>query len=115
MRLGNSVSGLLSIGLVLAVGLGCKSIMSKADTQPTSNASNSAVTSNTAAVNKASAVENTKNTEKTTADNAGLEKPDFTVTSEALDKEFTGPNASEANLKKYANKYIAVTGRVTML
>ena len=43
------------------------------------------------------------------------EKADFTVTSEQYDKEFTTKGAKEADLKKYANKNIAVSGRVSLL
>ena len=43
------------------------------------------------------------------------EKADFTVTSEQYDKEFTTKGAKEADLQKYANKNIAVTGRVSLL
>ena len=50
-----------------------------------------------------------------TGDNPKVEKADFTVTSEELDKEFTKKGAKEADLQKYASKNIAVTGRVTML
>ena len=37
------------------------------------------------------------------------------MTAEELDKEFTTKGAKEEDLKKYANKNIAVTGRVSLL
>lgn len=43
------------------------------------------------------------------------EKADFTVTSEQYDKEFTTKGAKKEDLEKYANKNIAVTGRVSLL
>lgn len=47
--------------------------------------------------------------------NPKIEKADFTVTSEELDKEFTKKGAKEDDLTKYASKNIAVSGRVSML
>lgn len=44
-----------------------------------------------------------------------VEKADFTVTSEEYDKLFTTKGAKESDLQKYANKNIAVTGRVSLL
>ncbi len=46
---------------------------------------------------------------------AKAEKADFTVTAEDLDKEFTRKGVESDDLKKYASKNIAVTGRVSML
>lgn len=50
-----------------------------------------------------------------TGDNAKAEKADFTTTAEQLDKEFTVKGAKAEDLKKYAGKNIAVSGRVSML
>lgn len=44
-----------------------------------------------------------------------IEKADFTVTSEELDKEFTRKGVKDQDLEKYANKNIAVTGRVSLI
>jgi hypothetical protein len=49
------------------------------------------------------------------ADSAKVEKADFTMTSEDLDKDFTKKGVTDKDLEKYSNKNIAVTGRVTML
>jgi hypothetical protein len=57
----------------------------------------------------------TNRSENSTAEKPKVEKADFTVTAEELDKEFTKKGAKEENLKKYASKNIAVTGRVSMI
>lgn len=49
------------------------------------------------------------------APNPKVEKADFTVTAEQLDKEYTTKGAKKEDLQKYANKNIAVTGRVSLL
>lgn len=54
-------------------------------------------------------------TAKTGGSNPKVETADFTVTAEAFDKEFTKKGAKEEDLKKYAGKIIAVSGRVSML
>jgi tRNA_anti-like len=46
---------------------------------------------------------------------AKTEKADFTTTAEELDKEFTKKGVKNKDLEKYANKNIAVTGRVSTL
>lgn len=43
------------------------------------------------------------------------EKADFTTTAEELDKEYTRKGVKDKDLEKYANKNIAVTGRVSTL
>jgi tRNA_anti-like len=43
------------------------------------------------------------------------EKSDFTVTAEELDKIFTKKGVKKDELVKYANKTIAVTGRVSLI
>lgn len=50
-----------------------------------------------------------------TGANPKVEKADFTVTAEELHQEFIKKGAKEEDLKKYASKYIAVSGRVSML
>ncbi len=46
---------------------------------------------------------------------AKTEKADFTTTAEQLDKEYTRKGVKDEDLEKYANKNIAVTGRVSTL
>lgn len=95
--------------IVLAIGLGCKSLGSSkvedASTTPTGDTKTTTV------------AEGNKSDSPTskTADQPKVEKADFTVTSEEFDKEFTKKGAKEADLQKYASKNIAVTGRVSML
>lgn len=52
---------------------------------------------------------------ETNSTGANVEKADFTITSEELDKEFTDPSATTEKLEKYASKNIQVTGRVSMI
>ncbi len=51
----------------------------------------------------------------TSTTNAKVEKADFTVTSEELDKEFHREGVTDKDLEKYENKTIAVSGRVSLL
>ena len=100
----NVTHGLAAISLVLIVGLGCGALQDLAKTENSNKPGNSSGT-NTAT---------TTNSANTTAP-ANVEPADFTVTSEQLDGEFTKKGAKAADLEKYSNKNIAVTGRVTML
>lgn len=89
---------------VLIAGLGCSSL--------TSSPANDTAKSNTANTNTTAAkTDNSKPAAPTT----NVEKADFTVTSEELDKEFNRKGVKSEELEKYSNKNIAVTGRVTML
>ena len=54
-------------------------------------------------------------TTKTGDGSPKVEQADFTVNAEQFEKEFTKKGAKEEDLKKYAGKTIAVTGRVSML
>jgi hypothetical protein len=109
MKNQNIVSVLISLALIASVGLACKNLTklnSDGNTsKPESNPPISNVASNTSPDNSAGQK----------IDNPGLEKPDFTVTSEQLDKEFTRDGVTEKDLAKYANKNIAVSGRVSMI
>lgn len=111
MARNNIYLSLFSFVVIAFVGIGCKNLIpgaenSAANTPPT--AANSTAT-NSGPANAAPA------NSTTAAKTPELEEPDFTVTSEQLDKEYTGPSASDASLKKYENKNIAVTGRVSTL
>ncbi len=57
--------------------------------------------------------EETSDTES--KENKDVEKADFTTTAEELDKAFTREGVTDEDLKKYANKSIAVSGRVSTL
>jgi hypothetical protein len=74
---------------------------------------NSVKPNNSTASSNASSAGNS--TGSKTINNPGLEKPDFTVTAEELDKEFTREGVTDKDLAKYENKNIAVSGRVSML
>ena len=107
MKRRNTIFGSLALGALLIAGLGCKSL-----TDAVQN------TANTAATNSASNAANTTksdNSATTTAAPANVEKADFTMTSEELDKEYNKKGVKSEDLEKYSNKNIAVTGRVTML
>jgi hypothetical protein len=109
MKKQNIVSVLISLALIAFVGLACKNLTklnSDGNTsKPDSSPPISNVASNTSPDNSAG----------TKIENPGLEKPDFTVTAEQLDREFTGEGASRGSLEKYANKNIVVSGRVYLL
>lgn len=95
----------LTLAMALSFGLACQSFKSaKNDTPPVNTAPANSTTST---------VPTTKDNTETKSQQ--IEKADFTVTSEQYDKEFTKKGAKEADLTKYANKIIAVSGRVSML
>lgn len=58
---------------------------------------------------------NSSTTSTKSSSGTKAEKADFTVTAEQLDKEYTTKGAKKESLMKYANKNIAVTGRVSLL
>ena len=106
MKTENSINVLATLGLLCCVVLGCKSLGGSSSTE------------NSPPANSSSAPANQTKPDSTTGkkiDNSGLEKPDFTVTSEELDKEFTREGVTDKDLAKYENKNIAVSGRVSML
>ena len=100
----NIINITITLALVLSFGLGCQMLKSSVDKNPetNTNATNSDTSTAPAKDNK-----ETKSSE--------VEKADFTVTSEELDKEFNRKGVTNADLEKYANKIIAVSGRVSML
>lgn len=49
------------------------------------------------------------------AEPSKVEKADFTMTAEELDKEFTRKGVAGKDLEKYESKNIQVSGRITML
>jgi hypothetical protein len=106
MKRSDSFTPVLALVLLLIAGLGCKSLTSSLSNE-TASTSNKAPETNTAA--------KPANTETKSSAPANAEKADFTMTSEDLDKEFTRKGVKDADLEKYSNKNIAVSGRVTML
>ena len=109
MKRRNLIFGSLALAALMMAGLGCKSL-----TDAVANTSN---TANNAAANSASNAANTAKSDNSTTTTAPVkvEKADFTMTSEELDKEYNKKGVKSEDLEKYSNKNIAVTGRVTML
>ena len=106
MKQKNKLNAIICLVALAVLSLGCGSLMPGSNQGSAANggANNSTATSN---ANTASS------SNSSTA--ATIEKADFTVTSEELDKEFHKEGVKDADLEKYANKNIAVTGRVSML
>jgi hypothetical protein len=111
MKQGNKLNAIASIVALAVLSLGCGSLM------PGSNqTSGNTGTANSTQTNSNS-TSNTSNSTATnsTSSNPKVEKADFTVTAEELDKEFYKKGVKDSDLEKYANKNIAVSGRVSML
>lgn len=99
----NIYLGLFAVGLIAFAGLAC-SFFNKSNP-----AGNQVRPEN-------SPIEIEKNTG--TAPDVSVtktEQTDFTTTAEELDKEYTRKGVKDKDLEKYANKNIAVTGRISML
>ncbi len=100
----NVAAGLIALALM---SLGCGSLMRESNqTAANSNTTGTAPPTNSA---------NNASNSGTSTTNAKIEKADFTVTSEELDKEFHKEGVTDKDLEKYENKNIAVSGRVSML
>ena len=106
MKRDNLILSLASLAAVMAIGLGCNSLQ-----RFTANG-NSAANANSATSNSASS---SSNSTPASTSPAKVEKADFTMTSEQLDQEFTRKGVKDSDLEKYANKTIAVSGRVELL
>lgn len=106
MKKSNNISVLIALTTVLISALACSSFKSAdsgtTPTKPAEKANTSTVANSEPANSKPSAPPK-------------VEKADFTVTAEEYDKEFTKKGAKEADLKKYASKNIAVSGRVSLI
>jgi hypothetical protein len=100
----NVTHGLVAISVIVFVALGCSSLRDLAKTENSNNPGNSSGANTATTPNSAN-----------TSVPANAEPADFTLTSEQLDGEFTRKGVKSADLEKYSNKNIAVTGRVTML
>lgn len=92
--------------MILSFGLACSKFRSSGEPPANNAAPANSGTSN-------APVKDTKETTETKP--AKVEKADFTTTAEELDKEFTRKGVKDSDLEKYANKNIAVSGRVSML
>ncbi len=94
-----------AITALLASCLACKSLASQpTDTMPVNTTASNVAESSPA-----------NQTGKKTIDNPNLEKADFTVTAEDLDREFTRDGVTSKDLEKYLSKNIAVSGRVATI
>ena len=98
------------LAVTLSVGLACSKFQSSGGNQPAANSTTTNSTTSTVPTDKPKETANTTETKT-----AKVEKADFTTTAEELDKEFTRKGVKDSDLEKYANKNIAVSGRVSML
>lgn len=108
MKNTNLFAGLIACALGITAVLGCSRFMPASNTG-TANTSNTTTVSNSGPSNAA------PSNVSSTSSNPKLEKADFTMTSEELDKEYTREGVTSNDLKKFENKVIQVSGRVTML
>jgi tRNA_anti-like len=105
----NKLNAITCMIALAVLSLGCGSLMPGSNqTAVTNNSTGTAPPPTNSAANATAS-----NT--TSPTNPNIEKADFTVTAEELDKEFTRKGVKDKDLEKYANKNIAVTGRVSML
>jgi len=111
MKQENKVNAIAVMIALAVLSLGCGRLM------PGSNSGTAANTapSNTTASNSTAANSSNSASSSNSSTSSKIEPPDFTVTAEELDKEFTRKGVKDKDLEKYANKIIAVTGRVSML
>ncbi|HQU82487.1 MAG TPA: hypothetical protein PKY59_05155 [Pyrinomonadaceae bacterium] len=106
MKKTNTISALIAFSVLFFSVLACNSFKSADTGNSSPKPTNSVETANTQTVNTAEPPKNNK---------TAVEKADFTVTAEQLDKEFTQKGVKEEALKKYASKNIAVSGRVSLI
>ena len=113
MKPENKFNAVASVIVLTLLSLGCGSLMPGSN-QATGNTgpANTTASNSTGSSNSGSTTGNSTSSSTTSAK---VEPADFTVTSEELDKEFHKEGVTDKDLEKYANKNIAVTGRVSML
>ncbi len=99
----------VAIGVVFMITFGCKSFTSSTPEVESTNLGKSVETANSESEN------NGERTETEDKNSTKVEKADFNMTAEEMDKEFTKEGVTDKELEKYASKNIAVTGRVTLL
>jgi len=112
MKQENKFNAIAVMIALLVLSLGCGRLMpgSNSSTAGNSAAGNTTAANSTSAANSSNSASSSNN-----STSSKIEPPDFTVTAEELDKEFTRKGVKDKDLEKYANKNIAVTGRVSML
>jgi len=106
MKRTNSFFALIVFSVVLCFFPACSSLKSS---------DGAAVSPKPTVSPETASTQKTDNTDAPKTDKPKAEKADFTVTAEQLDKEFTSKGVKEEELKKYASKNIAVSGRVSMI
>jgi len=112
MKQKNKINAIAVMIALAVLSLGCGSLMPKSNTGTAANTSPSNITaSNSTATSNSSNTTSSSNSSTSST----IEKADFTVTSEELDKEFHKEGVTDKDLEKYANKNIAVTARVSTL
>ena len=109
MKANKNNFALLALSALLVFGLACRLLTSPGSVSPSASDPSNSSAANTTRTNDQSG-----STTKT-VENPGLEKADFTMTAEELDKEFTREDVTDKDLEKYESKNVAVTGRVAML
>ena len=110
MKNKNLALSLASLAMVLTVGLGCGRLQQLSQGGGNTSAGNTGTANSTS-----NAQSNSSTTSSNSSSAPKAEKADFTMTSEELDREFTRKGVKDADLAKYENKTIAVSGRVDML
>lgn len=103
----------IAVMITLAVlSLGCGQLMPGSNSGTAGNPApgNTAPSNSTSSANSSNSASSSNS-----STSSKIEPADFTVTAEELDKEFTRKGVKDKDLEKYANKIIAVTGRVSML
>lgn len=112
MKQDNKLNAIACLMIIVLVSLGCGKLMEGAN-QTSGNTGTANTPANTS--NSTTASNSSNSTSSNSTSSSKVEKADFTVTSEDLDKEFHKEGVTDKDLEKYANKNIAVTGRVSML
>ena len=108
MKQTNLISGTIACAVTLAVVLGCNRFIPSSNTA-TANSSNSTSTNHSGPTNAA------PSNATASSSKSKIETPDFTMTAEELDREYTRKGVKDSDLQKYENKVFHVTGRVSML
>lgn len=110
MKQGNKINAIASLIALAVLSLGCAKLMPGSNQTAGNTGTAPPANSNSTSTSNAS-----NSTASNSSANPNVEKADFTVTAEELDKEFTKPGVTDKDLEKYANKNIAVSGRVSTL
>jgi hypothetical protein len=103
MKQTNLIAGGIACAIAFTAVLGCNRFMPSSNTSTTNTSNSTSGPGNTAPSNTAS------------SSKSKIETPDFTMTAEELDREYTRKGVKDTDLQKYENKVFHVTGRVSML